>query len=81
MSHAPAVLGRNIRNAAENRIDKEKSRAIIFDMKIFNALTRRVDWERDGRERSQGLKASYSGTFAKTTSEWLQNSPVIPLSS
>ncbi|MXP75446.1 hypothetical protein GN277_08655 [Lachnospiraceae bacterium WCA-9-b2] len=50
-------------------------------MKMLNTLTRRVDWERDVRERSHGLKASYSGTFAKTTSEWLQNSPVIPLSS
>lgn len=33
-TRVPAVPGRNIRNAVENRIDKEKSRVIIFGMKI-----------------------------------------------
>ena len=28
-----------------------------------NTLKRRVGWERNARERSHGLKASYFGTF------------------
>ena len=47
-------------------------------IEIKNTLTRRVKCERIQREKSQ------AGSFLlrkhlKTTSEWLKNSPVIPL--
>lgn len=44
-------------------VDKRIYSVIMFDMKYVNTLTRRVGWERDRRERSRRLQASYSGTF------------------
>ena len=80
-TRVPAVPGRNIRNAVENRIDKEKSRVIIFGMKIVEHVD---ETSRLGKESQREKPRAASFLFRnllKTTSERLQNSPVIPLSS
>ncbi|MDD3360606.1 MAG: hypothetical protein PHW34_02925 [Hespellia sp.] len=50
-------------------------------MNLNNTLKRRVECEKDTERRSHRLKAFSSWKHLKTTSEWQQNCPVIPLSS
>ena len=81
MTRVRAVLVRNTRNAAENRIDKEESRAIIFIMKNVEHADETSKLGK-GWQREKPQAASFLfRNLLKTTSEWLQNSPVIPLSS
>ena len=47
--------------SGDKNIDKEFDGVIMVTYE--NTLTRRVSWERDCRERSRWLKASYFGTF------------------
>lgn len=56
-------LTKRLIDADKFPVDKGISGVIMFDMKYVNTLTRQVGWERNRRERSRGLQASYSGTF------------------
>ena len=81
MIRVRAVPVRNTRNVVENRIDKEESRVIIITMKNVEHADETSKWGKGWqREKSQAVSFLFRHLL-KTTSEWLQNSPVIPLSS
>ena len=46
-----------------------------------NTLKRRVSWEKKYQRKKSQAESFLFWNLLKTTSEWLKNSPVIPLSS